>query len=93
MTSRPKKAIRLAFSLTFSLGLVFASLPALSQEQEIRPVTLGEGMPDFTLPVYQGREINLPALRGKNVLLVFPRGCAAEGRWCTICHHKVAGSR
>jgi len=90
MTSRPKKAPGFAFYLTFSLGLISAALPALSQEQEIRPVTLGEAMPDFTLPVYQGGEVTLSNLRGKNVLLIFPRGYAAEGRWCTICHYKYA---
>ncbi len=72
------------------LTLCFLGLSALSQEQEIRPVTLGEPMPDFTLPVYQGGELTLSSLRGKNVLIIFPRGYAAEGRWCTICNYKYA---
>ncbi|MDH7512780.1 MAG: redoxin domain-containing protein [Clostridiales bacterium] len=90
MTRRTSKALGLTFYLTFAFSLISASLPAFSQEQEIRPVTLGEPMPDFTLPIYQGGEITLSSLRGKNVLLIFPRGYAAEGRWCTVCHYKYA---
>ncbi len=90
MMNRLSKALDLVFYLTFSLGFISATLPSFSQEQDIRPVTLGEAMPDFTLPVFQGGEITLSSLRGKYVLLVFPRGYAAEGRWCTICHYKYA---
>lgn len=72
------------------LTLSFTSIPSLSQEQEIRPVTLGEAMPDFTLPAFQGGELTLSSLKGKNVLIIFPRGYAAEGRWCTICNYKYA---
>jgi peroxiredoxin len=64
------------------------SPPARAQEPEIRPVLLGEQMPDFTLPAFQGGEVTLSKLRGKNVMIVFPRGFAAEGRWCTICNYK-----
>ena len=45
-------------------------------------------MPDFTLPVYQGGTLTLSSLRGKNVLILFPRGYAAENYWCTICNYK-----
>jgi len=34
--------------------------------------------------------MSLSSLKGKNVLIVFPRGFAAEGRWCTICNYKYA---
>jgi len=61
-----------------------------SQETEITPVTVGQPMPDFTLPTYQGKEMSLSSLRGKDVLIIFPRGFAAEGRWCTICNYKYA---
>jgi len=72
------------------LALSLSSIPVFSQEQEIRPVTLGQPMPDFTLPVFQGGELTLSSLKGKKVLIIFPRGYAAEGRWCTICHYKYA---
>jgi len=47
-------------------------------------------MPDFTLPAYQGGTVTLSALRGKNVMIIFPRGYAAENYWCTICNYKYA---
>jgi len=45
-------------------------------------------MPDFSLRSYQGQEIRLSSLKGKNVMLIFPRGYAGPDRWCTICHYK-----
>ena len=77
-------------SLTVLVGLVFLALSGFSQETEIRPVVVGQEMPDFTLPVYQGGQLTLSELKGKNVLIVFPRGYAAEGRWCTICNYRYA---
>lgn len=54
-----------------------ASLPAL----------VGLPMQDFTLPIYSGGEFTLSKNKGKNVLLVFPRGAVANG-WCTICQYQ-----
>jgi peroxiredoxin len=50
-------------------------------------VTAGQVMPDFTLPVYGGGEFNLAAFRGKNVLLIFPRGWA-RNQWCAYCAYQ-----
>jgi hypothetical protein len=50
-------------------------------------VTAGQAMPDFTLPVYGGGEFNLDAFRGKNVLLIFPRGWA-RNQWCAYCAYQ-----
>ena len=58
------------------------------QSQPIRPVTLGQGMPDFTLPVYQGGELRLSSLRGKTLLIVFPRGLAGQDHWCHVCNYQ-----
>jgi peroxiredoxin len=60
------------------------------QQADVRPnpVVVGQPMPDFTLPVYQGGTLTLSSLRGKNVLLLFPRGYAAKDYWCTICNYK-----
>jgi peroxiredoxin len=68
------------------------AVPARAQAPEPRPnpVVVGQPMPDFTLPVYQGGTLTLSSLRGKNVLLLFPRGYAAENYWCTICNYKYA---
>jgi peroxiredoxin len=59
-----------------------------AQDQRLRPVTVGSHMHDFTLPVFQGGEITLSDLRGKNVMLVFPRGLSRPGSWCHICPYQ-----
>jgi len=59
-----------------------------AQEQTIRPVLLGQPMPEFSLPSYQGQMVRLADYKGKNIMLIFPRGFAASDRWCTICHYK-----
>ena len=73
-----------------ALGIGLCGLPLQSQEQGIRPVVVGDPMPDFTLPTFQGGTQSLSALKGKNVMIIFPRGYAAEGAWCTICNYKYA---
>jgi peroxiredoxin len=72
------------------LAITLSSLPALSQEPQVKPALLEQPMPDFTLPALQGGTVTLSSLKGKNVLIIFPRGFAAEGRWCTICNYKYA---
>jgi peroxiredoxin len=57
-------------------------------EPRPQPAIVGQPMPDFTLPVYQGGSLTLSSLRGKNVLILFPRGYAAENYWCTICNYR-----
>ncbi|MFH1764843.1 MAG: redoxin domain-containing protein [Gemmatimonadota bacterium] len=66
------------------------NLTAQTQTQPLRPVTVGSAMPDFTLPVFQGGEITLSELRGKNVMIVFPRGLSRPGSWCHICPYQHA---
>src|SRR5512136_309978 len=57
-------------------------------EPRPQPAIVGQPMPDFTLPVYQGGTLTLSSLRGKNVLLLFSRGYAAPNYWCTICNYR-----
>lgn len=66
------------------------SLSAYSQDTAIRPAIVGRPMPDFTLPAFTGDALTLSDLKGKKVMVIFPRGFAAEGRWCTICNYKYA---
>ncbi len=61
-----------------------------AQAQPLRPVTVGSPMPDFTLPVYQGGEMTLSRLRGKNVMIVFPRGLSRPDSWCHVCPYQHA---
>ena len=50
-------------------------------------VIAGDPMPDFTLPIYGGGEFTLSKYRGKNVLLMFPRGWVGT-TWCTYCPYQ-----
>ncbi|MGB8957398.1 MAG: redoxin domain-containing protein [Candidatus Aminicenantales bacterium] len=62
--------------------------PARNPEPRPQPAVVGQPMADFTLPVYQGGSLTLSSLRGQNVLILFPRGYAAENYWCTICNYR-----
>jgi len=85
-----KKTSSLIVLAGICLTITLSSLPALSQEPVVKPAMLDEPMPDFALPAFQGGSVSLSSLKGKNVMIVFPRGFAAEGRWCTICNYKYA---
>jgi peroxiredoxin len=81
--------------LGFVIGLILASFQATGRlgAQEpaapLRPVFLRGPISDFTLPSLQGGEVSLSKLKGKNVLLVFPRG-KIDDHWCQICHYSYA---
>ncbi|KPK59291.1 MAG: hypothetical protein AMS21_10055 [Gemmatimonas sp. SG8_38_2] len=62
-------------------------LPAETHAQ--MPVIVEQQMPDFTLPAIQGGEVTLSGLKGKTVLLIFPRGRVGD-HWCQICHYQYA---
>ena len=49
--------------------------------------TVGNPMPDFTLPIYGGGEFKLSKYRGKNILLMFPRGWLGT-IWCPYCPYQ-----
>ena len=51
------------------------------------PAIIDHQMPDFTLPVFQGGEFTLSNLKGKNVLIVFPRGWIGN-HWCQVCQYQ-----
>ena len=72
-----------------SLFLVAATAaPAGAQTPTPRPVTVGSPTPDFTVPVFQGGEATLSKLRGKNVMIIFPRGLSRPDAWCHICPYQ-----
>jgi len=73
--------------LVVCIGLLLIATPSQAQ---IQPVSVLQPMPDFTLPVFQGGEMSLSQLRGKNVLLIFPRGLAGENHWCHVCNYQYA---
>jgi peroxiredoxin len=83
-------SVRTSVAIHVALGVCLAvsGLAVQAQGPAIRPVTVGSPMPDFTLPAYQGGSVTLSALKGKAVILVFPRGYAAPGAWCHVCNYQ-----
>ena len=76
-------------SVLFLLLAITGSALLPAQAKPIEPANFGAMFPDFTLPAVQGGEISLAALKGKNVMIVFPRGRVAD-HWCQICHYQYA---
>jgi peroxiredoxin len=79
-------------------GVVFATamfVPPASpqapagQTPAVQPIVLGFPVPDFSLPAIQGGTYGPSALKGQNVLLIFPRG-KVDDTWCWICHYQYA---
>lgn len=63
---------------------------AFARQESVKPVWVGQPMPEFSLPDVRGGTLALSSLRGKNVMLIFPRGYAGPDAWCTICHYQYA---
>ena len=82
---RPAALLLLGLGATV---LLVGAAPLVAQAPAIRPVSVGQPMPDFTLPAYQGGAVTLSALKGKTVILVFPRGYSGPGSWCHICNYQ-----
>lgn len=84
---------RSLFLLPLSLAVTLTVIPApqlAAQASQLRPVTVGSPMPDITLPTFQGGEVTLADLRGKRVMLVFPRGLSRPDGWCHVCPYQLA---
>jgi peroxiredoxin len=78
-------------TLSLAAALIaFGAAGAFAQTPEIRPITLGQAMPGIELPAFQGGTVNPAGLKGKNVLVLFPRGYASQTAWCTICNYQLA---
>jgi peroxiredoxin len=89
-TGRPVSGSAIVFILVLlapALGFTQAATSAAPQE---KPALFGQPLADFTLHALQGGEMTLSSLRGKNVMIIFLRGYASEGNWCTICHYQYA---
>jgi peroxiredoxin len=72
---------------TLLLGLA-PILAAQAPRPEFKPAIIEQLMPDISLPVYQGGELSLSSLKGKNVIIVVPRFWADVGYYCTICDYQ-----
>ena len=80
---------KLTLSVLFLLLAVTGSALLPAQAKPIEPANFGAMFPDFTLPAVQGGEVSLATLKGKNVMIVFPRG-RVDDHWCQICHYQYA---
>lgn len=69
-------------------GLLAPLLAA--QAPAIKKAYLGQAMSDFELATLDGKTIRLSALKGRNVMLVFPRVFYAAGGDCSICGYQFA---
>ncbi len=83
-----KRSFAALVALVVCLPAIAAVLHA--QGPAISPVTVGSPMPEFTLPAYQGGNVTLSALKGKTIVLIFPRGYAAPGSWCHVCNYQYS---
>jgi peroxiredoxin len=54
---------------------------------QLLAATSGELMPGFSLPVHGGGKYTLSEHKGKNILLMFPRGWVGNS-WCTFCPYQ-----
>jgi peroxiredoxin len=84
-----KKFFSRLFTASVMVMILISAADSL-EAQQLRPATVMQPMPDFTLTSYQGEEIMLSQLKGKNVLLIFPRGLAGKDHWCHICNYQYA---
>jgi peroxiredoxin len=79
-----------ALLLGFSVLLALPVAHPAAQAPAIAPVSVGGAMPAFTLPAYQGGSVSLAALKGKTVILIFPRGYSGPGSWCHVCNYQYS---
>lgn len=80
--------LKTAFAVCF-LVMMVSSGTLTAQDTGIKPVSISSLMPDFTLPSIQGGEAGISGLKGKNIMLIFPRGKVSD-HWCQICHYQYA---
>jgi peroxiredoxin len=81
-----KKNIYILLILIFILvsGSFFAQQPKIKEAAKV-----GHPMPYFKLTSYQGEDISISQLKGKNILLLFPRG-RFMNQWCRYGHYQYA---
>lgn len=59
-----------------------------TQKKPLDLAILGEPLKEFSLPSFNGGEFKLSEEKGKNILLVFPRGYYDKDIWCDICAYE-----
>jgi peroxiredoxin len=74
------------FPITFII--ICLSINNFPQKKPLDLAIIGEPLKEFNLPVYKAGEFKLSEEKGKNVLLVFPRGYYDKDVWCDICAYE-----
>ncbi len=69
---------------------LLAPLSLRAETESVAPALLGAPLADISLPVLQGGELSTASLRGRNLLLFFPRGLVGPNHWCQICSYQYA---
>ena len=82
-----KKIVSRTMLIALLLSAGISLLPG--EAAPIKPANIGDLFPNFNLPAVQGGEVSLSSLKGKNVLIIFPRG-RVDDHWCQICHYQYA---
>lgn len=75
-------------ALYILLILVCLTFDFYAQKKPLDLAIIGEELKNFSLPIYHGGEFQLSNEKGKNVLLVFPRGYYDKDVWCDICAYE-----
>jgi len=76
--------------ICISIFIVAGVTEISAQNEQVKTGIVGQRMSNFTLPTYQGQELSMQSLRGKNVLFVVSRGKYSDNKWCTICQYQYA---
>ena len=78
------------YSISLLVFLLLVLSNSYSQNEGIEIGIVGDKFADFTLKTYQGDQISTSELRGKNILLISPRGKYNDSYWCGICFYQYA---
>jgi peroxiredoxin len=81
-----KKSAFTVLSFTIIFAAVFSANMFAQKSKDLAILTMP--LDDFTLPVYGDGEFKLSDAKGKNVLMVFPRGKYNTDAWCGICMYQ-----
>ena len=76
--------------ISAALMLALFASGLYSQNENVKPGILGDKFSNFTLWTYQGQQLSLQDLRGKNVLFIVSRGKYKDDAWCAICNYQYA---
>jgi peroxiredoxin len=81
-----KKSVFAVLSFIIIFAAVFTADTFAQKAKDL--AVMGMPLDDFTLPVYGDGDFKLSDAKGKNVLMVFPRGKYSADGWCGVCMYQ-----